>query len=106
MFLQNFFRKNEKKGTSNNSDFLKRDMMIELLKKYPITENLKRNSWRDLLDKWFFLPKNGKLDLVRKNTIVKNKQKKGRNKKKDRTNKVLQREMTNSKFSDFQQNEK
>ena len=77
-------------------------MMIELLKKYPITENLKRNSWRDLLDKWFFLPKNGKLDLVRKNTIEKNKQKKGRNKKKrDRTNKVLQREMTNSKLSDF-----
>ena len=57
-------------------------MMIELFSKNPITENQKRNSWRDLLDKWFLLPKNGKLDLVRKNTIEKNKQKKGRNKKK------------------------
>ena len=80
---------------------MKRDMMIELSKKYPITENLKRNSWRDLLDKWFFLPKNGKLDLVRNNTIEKTNRKRDETKKKDRTNKVLQREMTNSKLSDF-----
>ena len=43
------------------------------LDKNPITENQRRNSWRDLLDKWFLLQKN-KLDLVRKNTIEKKKQ--------------------------------
>ena len=48
-------------------------MMIDFFfkKKNPITENQKRDSWRDLLDKWFLLPKESKLDLVRKNTIEK-----------------------------------
>ena len=78
-----FFQKKRKKGTSNNSDFFEEGYDDRTLKKYPITENLKRNSWRDLLDKWFFLPKNGKLDLVRKNTIEKNKQKKGTKQKKE-----------------------
>ena len=100
-FFKIFEKKTEKRDFKQFRIFLKRYMMIELLKKYPITENLKRNSWRDLLDKWFFLPKNGKLDLVRKNTIEKNHQKRDETKK-NRTNKVLQREMTNSKLSDFQ----
>ena len=77
--------------------------MIEFFfkKKNPITENQKRNSWRDLLDKWFLLPKESKLDLVRKNTIEKTIRKGDETKKNDRTKKVLQREMTNSKMSDF-----
>ena len=72
-FFNFFSKKKKQKGFSKNFKKIKN----------PITENQKRNSRRDLLDKWFLLPKKkkGKLDLVRKNTIEKNNQKKGRNKK-------------------------
>ena len=83
MFLQFFLRKNKKKKDFKQFRFFWRGYDDRTLKKYPITENLKRNSWRDLLDKWFFLPKNGKLDLVRKNTIEKKQTEKGTKQKKE-----------------------
>ena len=62
--------------------FKKRNLIIELLNKYPITENQKWNYWRDLLDKWLLLPKKSELDLVRKNTIETNCQNRDETKKK------------------------
>ena len=62
----NFFQKKKKAKrdfprTSKNSDFFEKGYDDRTLffskKKKPITENQKRNSRRDLLDKWFLLPK-------------------------------------------------
>ena len=107
-FFKFFAEKRKKKDfrrTSKNSDFFEKgydDRFFFFLKKNPITENQKRNSWRDLLHKWFLLSKKKKVNLILFERTPSKKIRKGdETKKNDRTKKVLQREMTNSKMSDF-----
>ena len=97
-----FFRKNEKKRTSNNSDFFEEGYDDRTLKK--ISDH--RKSEKKFLEGFvrqvvFSSKKMVNLILFERTPSKKTNRKKGRNKKKDRTNKVLQREMTNSKLSDF-----
>ena len=78
-------------------------MMIELLKNIQSQKIRKRNSWRDLLGKWFLLPRKGKFDLVRKNKhyFLKKQSEKGTKQKNDRTKKSFTKRDEQFKSSDF-----
>ena len=100
MFLQIFSEKT-KKRTSKNSNFFEEGYDDRTLLKISDHRKSEKKFLEGFVRQVVFLPKNGKLDLVRNNTIEKKQSEKGTKQKNDRTNKVLQREMTNSKLSDF-----
>ena len=105
IFSKKGFSKNFKKSDLFEKGCQKkkyRNMMIELLNNIQSQKSEKEILGGICWASGFCFPEKVNLILFeRTNTIFKKQSEKGTKQKNDRTNKVLQREMTNSKFSDF-----